>query len=175
MRRFMMCVMIYAMAFWFCSCSQPETEQSQASEDERIDEIAEQGKAQVCATLEEAEAIAGFGMDIPEHPGGFDYPEITAVEGQMISICFYDMRDTDSPKARWYQYEKASEADGLMEKDVSYPDSSTETIAGIEYACKGEGGFLYVVDWEKNGYAYRMSTNAGCLAAELPELLEGMG
>lgn len=104
-----------------------------------------------CATMAEAEDLAGFGLTAPK---GAD--TIEAWEGVMIQTIYGGENET-------MRIRKAA-GEGDISGDYTNYDQ-VKTVNGV--TIKGAGDVFSLAVWEKGGYAYSVSVAAGLSQADL--------
>lgn len=104
-----------------------------------------------CATMAEAEDLAGFGLTAPK-----EADTIEAWEGVMIQTIYG--RENETMRIR-----KAA-GEGDISGDYTNYDQ-VKTVNGV--TIKGAGDVFSLAVWEKGGYAYSVSVAAGLSQADL--------
>lgn len=105
-----------------------------------------------CATIGDAEQLAGFSMRVPEDVVGYEEKYITAIEKDMIEVQFSHGEDAEL----WFRK-------GVGVEDISgdyntYKEEKLVDVQGQSVTIKGtEKGYKLAI-WNVNGYAYAIGS-----------------
>ncbi len=105
-----------------------------------------------CATIGDAEKLAGFSIRVPESVVGYDEKYITAIEEDMIEVQFSHGEDAEL----WFRK-------GVGAEDISgdynvYKEEKSVEVQGQSVMIKGtENGYKLAI-WNANGYAYAIGS-----------------
>lgn len=108
-------------------------------------------------SLNEAEEILGFGIDINEKIFGDGYEKrIQIIEPKLIEL-HYNQLD------QWIIIRKALyEGDEDISGDYNeYPQKDTKIIDDIQFIIRGNDDKINVVSWKKDKYSYSLNINPG--------------
>lgn len=121
-------------------------------------------------TMDEAEALLGYGMTVPETVAGLSQSAIRALN--------------DSDKILEVQYggesgDRASLRKGTGSEDISgdstdYAKTETVTLGDITVTEKGDGENVFSAVWTKGDYSYAFFSTIGVSAEALSELIAGI-
>ncbi len=115
-------------------------------------------------TLQEAEAVCGFELTLPETVSTAYYHVIS---GQMLEVIVRN--ETDGLEV--YRIRKAS-GDGDISGDYnSYKETAVLTIDGRDVAVRGNNGSVSGAVWEDEGYAYAIQFAEGVSKEEMTALI----
>ena len=124
---------------------------------------------QECATLEEAEELAGFDIAVPDRIEGYPETLIQAAEDSMIQVFYLedDSDDADSILIR----------KGIGTEDISgdyseYAQNTEATMHGVEVTTKGSDGKIFTATWTQDGYAYSIHADSGTEYSLIEDLVE---
>lgn len=120
-------------------------------------------------TMDEAEALLGYGMTAPETVAGLSHSAIRALN--------------DSDKILEIQYggddDRASLRKGTGSEDISgdytnYAKTETVTVGDIAVTEKGDGENVFSAVWTKGDYSYSFFSTVGVSADALAGLIAGI-
>lgn len=115
-------------------------------------------------TLQEAEAVCGFELTLPETVSTADY---RVISGQLLEVIVRNEADG----LEVYRIRKAA-GDGDISGDYnSYKETAVLTIDGRDVAVRGNNGSVSGAVWEDEGYAYAMQFAEGVSREELSALI----
>ena len=142
------------LSFTACNSRQSEAEISPKSSKETEDSTQIANPFVDCDTLEDACALAGFDISVPETIEGYEKPVNRAIENDLIEI-IYQNGDNE------IRIRKA-----LGDEDISgdyneYAENSTITQEDLEIATRGAEGKINVATWVKGDYTYSVSVSDG--------------
>ena len=122
-----------------------------------------------CDSLDDAAAIAGFTMTMPDRlPNWIEESSIRASE-TMIEVV-YNGRDGQQLRLR-----KAVGDDDISGDYTSYPQEETVTVNGREVTLKGEDGKVNVAIWQDDSYTYAVLDSTGMSKANITALAGMLG
>lgn len=119
-----------------------------------------------CETIEDAQGIAGFLIDVPEDLKEWGYEDswIQAVDDYLIQVCYLN------------KDEQILVRKGKGEADVSgdyntYSYTETIELNGLEIERKGDGNTFNLATWTSGGYSYSIYSTIGMEPTELDTLI----
>ena len=115
-------------------------------------------------TLQEAEAVCGFELTLPETVSSAYY---RVISGQMMEVIVRN--DADGMEV--YRIRKASGAGDISGDYNSYSETDELTVEGRTVTVKGNNGSVSNAVWEDDGYAYAMQFAEGVSREELFALI----
>jgi hypothetical protein len=118
-----------------------------------------------CATLEEAAAIAGFDLTVPDKIDGYPEVMIQAVKDEMIQV-FYTDADANEILIR----------KGLGENDISgdynhYDNQIVKWVGDQTVNFRGNGELMHVAYWITKDNAYSFSVSNGMAMEKIEALI----
>lgn len=123
---------------------------------------------QDCASLSDAEKIAGFSLAFPERlSGGFISSAIQAVSEDMIQVIY-----TSGEK-------EVLVRKAIGEGDISgdchvYEESRTQSVGERTVTVLGSGGLIHTAAWSEGAYAYSISASTGLDSETLSALISAI-
>lgn len=122
-----------------------------------------------CSSMDEAKAVAGFALQVPDTANGLNKTAILVYdESKMIQVDFGDGDNTVSVR------KEAFDPDG--EKDISgvyteYAENNTVLQNNLTINLKGESQKVYVANWSADNYNYSIYSEAGMAQADILALV----
>ena len=117
-----------------------------------------------CATLAEAEQIAGFSMKLPDRiPNWVQQTAIRAVDSNLIEVTY-------EGQGRELMIRKGAGSEDISGDYNSYDSQKTVTVDGCQVTVKGEDGKMAVAVWTRDGYTYAVSAAPGMALEDLTAL-----
>lgn len=118
---------------------------------------------QEVSSVEEAEALTGFGIALPEAEAPYTGVVIRVLNREVISVAY--LREDSGEIGYELRKEKgASDPSG----DVSEYAETTETrVDGIRVTLRGENGRWSLATWTRDGYSYSVAAEAHPLTEEV--------
>ncbi len=108
-----------------------------------------------CATIADAEKIAGFTVTVPEKmPEGYAQKLIQAVEKEMVQV-FYENGE------KKILIRKAKGSEDISGDYNEYKENSTATVGNLKVSTKGNDGKINVATWVDGEYTYSITANLG--------------
>ncbi|MCR4739582.1 MAG: hypothetical protein K5886_04890 [Lachnospiraceae bacterium] len=145
-------MIIFALSVVLAGCAgkQPAEEQNNYIGNPWID----------CATLEDAEKIAGFDIMVPDRIEGYPDTLIQAVDKDMIQVFYFDGSVNEEERSRVLIRK------GIGNEDISgdynvYSQNETVEMHGVNVDIKGNDGLIYNATWYQDGYAYAILPEDG--------------
>ena len=149
--------------------SSAESEVSESSDESESEENTQIANPFVdCETLDDAAAIAGFTLELPEALDAQGERSIQAIESEMISV-YYEADGEYTAVAR----------KGADETDVSgdystYENETTAEVDGVTVTLRGNGELYSLATWVRDGHAFSLSISAGADEQTFTELIAGI-
>lgn len=131
-------------------------ENADASLPENADASGETGLAnpfEDYASIEEAEAAAGFSFGVPEVIGGYD----TVIYRVAKDISLFEVIYTG--EASTLTARKAPGGWNISGDNNQYSVEVAETLQGAQVTCWGEGDSLFLAMWTADNYSYSLSVS----------------
>ena len=117
-----------------------------------------------CASLEEAEEIAGFSLELPEQiPGWADRTAIRAMDAALIEVTY-------EGRGRELTIRKGTGSGDISGDYNPYDHQETVMADGCRITVKGTDGQMAVAVWSRDGYTYAVSTAPGMELGDLTAL-----
>jgi lipoprotein len=116
-------------------------------------------------TFEEAEKVAGFGIQAPDNVEGYPSRRIQVIKDSQIEVIYQgEEQEIMIRKA-------VGEGKAVLKNDGSDPSQSEVTIDNNIVSIQGEGELIKFAGWEKDGYTYTIYTN-GIGLEEITAIIE---
>ncbi len=127
---------------------------------------------QECASMAQAESLAGFSLAISDSalPEGYG-PEaacIQAIEGSMLEVNYNGERGGS------VCLRKAVGTDDVSGDYNSYDLTQTSRIAGQDVTLRGAENAWYVVTWTRDGYSFAVVSTSALTASQVEVFVAGM-
>lgn len=124
---------------------------------------------QEVSSIEEAEALTGFGLVVPAPKAPYTAEVIRVLNREVISVAY--MRE-DSGEIGYELRKEKGETD--PSGDVSeYAETTEKRVDGINVTLRGENGRCFLTTWTRDGYSYSVVAQAHPLTEEeLSELVK---
>lgn len=117
-----------------------------------------------CATLEEAEQIAGFALELPAQiPSWVNKTTIRAVDSALIEVTY-------GGQGRELTVRKGAGSEDISGDYTVYEHQETVTVDGCPVTIKGTDDQAAVAVWTRGGYTYAVSTAPGMEFADMTAL-----
>lgn len=108
-----------------------------------------------CATLGEAEQLAGFDISLPgSMPEGYSISAIRVMKDEMIEIIY----TSGSGEIR---IRKGTGSEDISGDYGDYANTETVMVDGLQVTIKGSGNNISVASWLSGGYAFSITAEAG--------------
>ena len=169
-----------ALALSLCACSKATPAASAnpapSAQETQSAEVVGGDNAQIpnpwvdCSTIADAAALAGFDFALPEELfTGASNKTIQAVEGEMIQVIYTDANDNEIGRVR-----KGAGSEDVSGDYNTYEESETADVNGTSVKLRGKDGKIYVATWEKDGYSYSLSVEAGLAKDSLTGMIASL-
>lgn len=120
-----------------------------------------------CETLEEAKAVAGFDMAVPEKAAGCKQVWINAVKGDMIQVCYQS-------KSNQVILRKAKGWQENLDGDYNvYSNTEYKLIAYKLVKERGEDR-IFAATWFSKGYTFSMTADRGVTQKSLNKIVKAV-
>ena len=124
---------------------------------------------QEVSSIEEAEALTGFGLVLPEPEAPYTAEVIRVLNREVISVAY--MREEDGEIGYELRKEKG-ELDPSGDF-TEYAETKEKCVDGINVTLRGENGRWSLATWTRDGYSYSVEAQAHPLTEEeLSELVK---
>ena len=120
------------------------------------DDVTVVSPMQECASMSEAEELAGFSMTAPDAYQNSASREIYVIDGKIIEVSYLDWDGNCIVYIR-----KGSGEENLSGDYNEYSYTITISRGGCDIAVKGEEDLLYTAEWTAGGYDYAVSFTDG--------------
>ena len=122
-------------------------------------------------TMDEAEALLGYGMTVPETVAGLAPSSFRVLDSdgaKILEVCYGGESD-----------DRASLRKGTGSADISgdstdYAKTETVTLGDITVTEKGDGENVFSAVWTEGDYSYAFFSTIGVSAGALSELIAGI-
>ena len=104
-----------------------------------------------CETLKEAEALAGFSLDVPQSVEDSHSCRFRASKDSMLEV-IYQTEGQETVRIR-----KAPGTGDISGDYSEYSQVDTVTADGVSITMKGSGGHVALAIWTKDGYTYSVT------------------
>ena len=126
---------------------------------------------QDCSTLEDAAAVAGFEMAVPDRIEGYPETHIQAVENSMSQVFFYN-GSFDDGTAKSVLIRKGTGSEDISGDYNEYSEKEIVPMHGVDVTVKGDNGLVYNAFWFQDGYAYCINADDGMSREQIENLVE---
>ena len=117
-----------------------------------------------CATLAEAEQIAGFSLKLPDRlPNWVQQTAIQAVDSDLIQVTY-------EGQGQELMIRKGTGSGDISGDYNAYDSQKTVTVDGCQVTVKGTDGKMVVAVWTRDGYTYAVSAAPGMELEDLTAL-----
>lgn len=148
--------MIMVMSFTACGNSEEAGSSGKSAANEAISDSAQvENPFTEVDSLEEAEKMTGFSMEVPEATS--DYPDVTirVMDSRMIEVIYENnAQETEENRDEGFRIRKEKGSDDISGDYREYACISTEMIDGSEVTFRGEDDTVSVAVWTSDGYSY---------------------
>ena len=121
------------------------------------------------ASLDEAEAAAGFDLAIPDAVDGCSEKQFRAMDAdgdKMIEVIYASGEDEIA------RIRKAPGAEDISGDCNTYTTIEEQTVDGHTVLCKGNDGLIYTATWTDGEYSYAVMCDAGMSVGQLTAWVE---
>ena len=121
------------------------------------------------ASLDEAEAAAGFDLAIPDAVDGCSEKQFRALDAdgdKMIEVIYASGEDEIA------RIRKAPGAEDISGDCNTYTTIEEQTVDGHTVLCKGNDGLIYTATWTDGEYSYAVMCDAGMSVGQLTAWVE---
>ncbi len=108
----------------------------------------------VVEEMSEAEALAGFRMELPEAQEPYSKIIITVINGTMIEAAYTTTQDTDTG----YYIRKAEGTKDVSGDTNEYAQTELVMVEDISVTLKGDDNSWSVATWSVGGYSYAIGS-----------------
>lgn len=143
MKKWMVFMLCAVMALSFTACGAP----SSSGETEVSSTAEHPNPFTTCQTPEEAAALAGFSITLPDSISGFDTRVIRASKDTMIEVIYQN--ETGEIRIR-----KAPGSDDISGDYTAYTESRNVTVDELQVTLKGADGNVSLAIWSNGEYAF---------------------
>ena len=122
-------------------------------------------------TLEEAAAVVGFDISVPESFGIYTDRHIATIFDDMTEVTYYDEKGTEG-----FSIRKTVGSDDPSGDCNIYDNTVTADIGGRNVIMSGNGGRISKAVWTDGKYAYSVSAiENGLSRSEIEEIISSVG
>lgn len=116
-----------------------------------------------CATIEDAQKLAGFNMTIPDAmPEGYSRTAIRAVKNKEIEIIYLNGdSEIRIRKAIGSAIGIAIGIEDISGDYTAYKEEKKIEIGSVKVTMKGDSGKVNVSTWSEGGYVFSITVNCG--------------
>ena len=126
---------------------------------------------QEVSSIEEAEALTGFGLVLPEPESPYTREVIRVLNREVISVAY--MREEGGEIGYELRKEKG-ETDPSGDFN-EYAETTEKRVDGINVTLRGENGRWSLATWTRDGYSYSVEAQANPMTEEeLSELVKNV-
>lgn len=118
-----------------------------------------------CNSIDEAAAITGFGMTVPDSVNGNDIDHISTISREIIQVIYGADYDNST------YIRKAEGSDDISGDYNTYRQKKQITVNGASVTLKGNNGKINVATWSSNGYSYSISAVKGFDESYITDLI----
>lgn len=126
---------------------------------------------QEVSSIEEAEALTGFGLVLPAPKAPYTAEVIRVLNREVISVAY--MRE-DSGEIGYELRKEKGETDPSGDFN-EYAETTEKRVDGINVTLRGENGRWSLATWTRDGYSYSVEAQANPMTEEeLSELVKNV-
>lgn len=118
-----------------------------------------------CNSIDEAAAITGFGMTVPDSVNGNDIDHISTISREIIQVIYGADYDNST------YIRKAEGSDDISGDYNTYHQKKQITVNGASVTLKGNNGKINLATWSSNGYSYSISAVKGFDESYITDLI----
>lgn len=122
-------------------------------------------------TVEEAEKIAGFSLEVPEIPEEYEKWAIRVLKSDDQPVFEEIWRKKDEKEIR---IRKAPGTEDISGDYIVYAQENTVTVDDSEVTMKGAEDKIQLATWTNGGYTYSIYVEVGISAEEMTEFVENV-
>ncbi|MGN1250238.1 MAG: hypothetical protein ACI4XW_09160 [Candidatus Spyradocola sp.] len=121
-----------------------------------------------CATLEEAAELAGFTLEAPGLPAGYDDAAISVISDSMIQLIYR------SGEGREMVLRKAQGEGDVSGNYTVYEQERALDVDGVAVTLRGDADAANLALWTRDGFAYSASVSEGLDDAAMSALIRAI-
>lgn len=118
-----------------------------------------------CNSIDEAAAITGFGMTVPDSVNGNEIDHISTISRDTIQVIYGAGHDNST------YIRKAEGSDDISGDYNTYRQKKQITVNGASVTLKGNNGKINVATWSDNGYSYSINVSKGFDESYITDLI----
>lgn len=118
-----------------------------------------------CNSIDEAAAITGFGMTVPDSVNGNEIDHISTISRDTIQVIYGAGHDNST------YIRKAEGSDDISGDYNTYRQKKQITVNGASVTLKGNNGKINVATWSSNGYSYSINVGKGFDESYITDLI----
>ncbi len=118
-----------------------------------------------CNSIDEAAAITGFGMTVPDSVNGNEIDHISTISRDTIQVIYGAGYDNST------YIRKAEGSDDISGDYNTYRQKKQITVNGASVTLKGNNGKINLATWSSNGYSYSISAVKGFDESYITDLI----
>lgn len=118
-----------------------------------------------CNSIDEAAAITGFGMTVPDSVNGNEIDHISTISRDTIQVIYGAGHDNST------YIRKAEGSDDISGDYNTYHQKKQITVNGASVTLKGNNGKINVATWSSNGYSYSINVGTGFDESYITDLI----
>ena len=116
-----------------------------------------------CKTLEEAQALAGFDLQLPEAPEGYTIENISVIQNEILQVIY-------TKGEQEICIRKGVGTDDISGDYNTYDTTVTREMTSSSATLKGSNGEFHLAIWNDGEYAYAVSSSEALTEDEMAEL-----
>lgn len=118
-----------------------------------------------CSSLEEAQQLAGFSIQVPDSIDGYPARSIQVMDTSMIQVLYENDQDQQ------ILIRKGTGSDDISGDYNSYNETTQTTLNDFSVTFKGNDGKIMVAIWSDGSYSYAIDAS-GLTSEEMTALIE---
>lgn len=115
--------------------------------------------------IDEAEALTGFGMELPQGESPYDNIVVTVIDGELIDASYQTADGSDEG----YSLRKAKGSGDISGDYNEYESCTVVSVGEYTVTLRGDGESVSSAVWESGGYSYALNAQNHPLTAEEAE------
>jgi hypothetical protein len=155
MKRFMISAICGAMVLSLVACEKGNIniEGKNTNKITSEDSVEIPSPFQECKTIEEAEKLIGFKVNIPTKlPEGYVQDSISVIDNEFIQVIYSNGENEIC-------FRQAKGEEDISGDYNEYNETNTINVSGIDITTKGNNSKVNLARWTKEGYTFAISIN----------------
>lgn len=118
-----------------------------------------------CTTLEEAEGLAGFTINVPKKINGYGKQHISVINNSIIQIIYGSNKKSLCIR-------KTAEESNLGSDNIQYEEIKKIKIKSLQVTMYGKNGKINSAVWAKDGFLYSINTKSSLSRTKMKKMIK---